>query len=96
MAPGAPALQPADTNIFNNKTGFGAQLLIDLQRVVACGLVRACANEQQTVGNDLKIMFKTIAACNVQSSRMTLLMRQPAPFKLLSDKCGSLNLSLSL
>ena len=67
MAPGAPALQPADTNIFNNKTGFGAQLLIDLQRVVACGLVRACANEQQTVGNDLKIMFKTIAACNVQS-----------------------------
>ena len=81
MRSGPASLEPADPQLFENWTGLNMQALVDLQRIVACLLVRL-GKSQEGLSNESRLFCKSVAACSSHSSRITLLMRQSTAFKL--------------
>ena len=79
--PGPPSLETSDNATFANDTGLNTQLLVDLQRVVACVLIRESEKDKEYVlSNAARLFFRDIASYASCSSRMTLLTRQ-TPWK---------------
>ena len=75
-------MEPQKPEEFENTTGFSMQLLVDLQKVVACLMMRAYQQDNTNLSNQDRVLCKEVAASNVQSSRITLLLRQ-TPWKQL-------------
>ena len=80
---GPPSLAAAKPEVFENETGFGMGVLIDLCKVLACFMARTSDKDGVAMSNKERLFLKAVIGCSDFSSRLTLFMRQPGPFKYL-------------
>lgn len=82
MAPGDLALS-CKSDLVENHTGFSAQVLVDLQKVLCCLQIVQAENGGKPISNAQRAHFKLAAASFDYSSRITLAQRQSTVWKCL-------------
>ena len=81
VKPGPHSLDPANPDVYENDTGFGMGILMDLCKVMACFMARSSDQDGVAMNNQERLFLKAVVACSAFSSRLTLFMRQPGPLK---------------
>ena len=81
--PGPPSMQTGKDDLQNN-SGLNTQIAIDLLRILACCLALKVQRKELELCNVHKQYMKKVVTSNGQSSRLTIMMRQPGPWKCLA------------
>ena len=85
-------MEPASKDAYENNTGFSMGILVDLCKVMACCVARSSDHDGVAMSNNERLFLKAVVTCSDFSSRMTLFMRQPGPFKYLVLQVAGPNL----
>jgi hypothetical protein len=79
---GPLTLESADASIWDNKTGFSTQLIVDFQMIFAClRISQSDGNADQPLTNDLRKVFKMLRGSQSLSTRVTLAIRSSNEFR---------------